>query len=88
MADPQEPLFLERETYRLRRLIDAARFLPFLGAALFIVPALWGGVQRTSAGLLYLFGVWIVLIVVAAHLARRLRPTRTDDRAADPEHQG
>ena len=34
-------VFLERETYRRRRIMDAARLLPLLGVALFALPLLW-----------------------------------------------
>lgn len=34
-------VFLERQTYRRRRLMDAARLLPALGALLMMVPLLW-----------------------------------------------
>jgi hypothetical protein len=64
------PVFLERQSYRRRRLMDAARLLPILGAALFAVPLLWpsgdelGGVP-TSVAIRYVFGVWAGLIVVS-----------------------
>ncbi|MCG7495211.1 hypothetical protein [Thalassobius sp. Cn5-15] len=56
------PLFLERRSYRLRRLMDAARLMPFLGALLFAVPLLWGandtGGVSSSRAMLYIFAVW------------------------------
>ena len=75
MSAPREPLFLERQTYRRRRLMDAARFLPFAGAFLFLAPILWAASARTATGTIYLFGIWLALIVVAALLARRLSTT-------------
>ncbi len=64
-------LFLERQSYRRRRLTDAARVLPFLGAALLVLPLLWpdhgvegGGVPLSSA-ILYIFACWIGLILVS-----------------------
>ena len=36
------PLYLARRSYRRRRLRDAARILPVLGAALMVVPILLG----------------------------------------------
>ena len=71
MREPIEPLFLARQTYRRRRLMDAARLLPWLGAFLFGLPLLWSA-PRTGSGLLYLFGAWLVLIVLSFALARRL----------------
>lgn len=75
MNDPRQPLFLERETYRQRRTTDAARLLPILGFLALCLPILWGGAggRFTSVGVIYLFGVWVVLIAVAMILARRLR---------------
>jgi hypothetical protein len=71
MRDPQEPLFLARGSYRRRRLQDAARLLPWLGGFLFALPLLWTG-ARTTVGLMYLFGAWVVLIGLALLLSRRL----------------
>ena len=36
-------VFLERQSYRRRRLMDAAKLLPLLGVLLFAVPLLWPG---------------------------------------------
>lgn len=75
------PVFLERQSYRRRRLMDAARLLPILGAALFAVPLLWptGGAEgiRMSAAITYVFGVWAALILISAGFgfaARRAQP--------------
>lgn len=70
------PLFLERGNYRQRRLGDAARLLPLLGAVLMMVPLMWadtaqGGGQ--AGRLIYVFAIWIGLIVLAAVLSHRLR---------------
>lgn len=64
------PVFLERQSYRRRRLMDAARLLPILGAALFAVPLLWPSVGApesvpTSVAIRYVFGVWAGLIVIS-----------------------
>ena len=69
MARP--PVFLERARYRRRRLGDAARLLPVLGAALFAFPLLWGA-HRTVGGLAYVFGAWGVLILLAVLISRLL----------------
>jgi len=61
-------VFLERQSYRRRRLMDAARLLPVLGALLFAVPLIWpragetGAVQSSDA-VIYIFTVWAVLIL-------------------------
>ena len=72
MKEPREPVFLARQSYRRRRLMDAARLLPLLGALLVFLPILWSPGGRTAAGLIYLFLVWLVLIGVVAVLSRRL----------------
>ena len=38
---PDRPLFLERASFRRRRLGDAARVLPVLAAILVLVPVWW-----------------------------------------------
>ena len=88
MNERREPLFLERENYRQRRTIDAARLLPILGFVALCLPILWGGgagggARVTSVGVIYLFGVWIVLISTALILARRLRRIDADQGAPD-----
>jgi len=76
------PLFLHRDTYRHRRLMDAARLLPLFGTALLLLPLLWAEDHATSSGAVYIFLAWIGLIAVAAVLSRRLSaPLRARDRA-------
>lgn len=74
MARPREPIFLGRETYRRRRLIDAMRLLPVVGLLLFFAPLLGAGVTGHGTAKLgvFLFSVWFGLIVVAAVLVRLL----------------
>ncbi|MEC3860387.1 hypothetical protein VK792_03750 [Mesobacterium sp. TK19101] len=70
------PVFVERQTYRQRRVMDAARMLPILGAFLWLLPLLWfssGGGPATSRAVLYIFGVWCLLIFGAALLSKGLR---------------
>lgn len=75
MSTPR-PLFVAREAYRRRRMIDAAGLLPILGALLFVLPLLWvgagGGAPRTSHVMLYLFAVWGGLVVLSALVTRSL----------------
>jgi hypothetical protein len=57
---PPQPLFLARELYRRRRLMDAARALPLAGAVFFMLPLIWlapaapepgpGGATGAAAG--------------------------------------
>jgi hypothetical protein len=73
----REPLFLARQTYRRRRVADAARLLPLLGVLLFMLPLLGaagagdGGAETgaTSTGGMYIFAVWAGLILAAALLS-------------------
>lgn len=74
MSAQRPSIFLERETYRRRRIMDAARLLPILGLALFAIPLLWptsddvaptGDPVPMSVAVLYIFGVWAFLIVMA-----------------------
>jgi hypothetical protein len=87
MREPVEPLFLARRTYRRRRLMDAARLLPWLGAFLFGLPVLWSA-PETAAGLLYLFGAWVVLIVLSFALVRRLSEGPGDGPGDGAERSG
>ncbi|MCE0506881.1 MULTISPECIES: hypothetical protein [unclassified Roseivivax] len=82
MSQPPDPrarppaFFLERQTYRRRRLQDAARLLPVIGIFAWLVPLLWprSGEEAPLMGsaLVYVFTVWILLIVAGALLSRRL----------------
>jgi len=75
---PRQPLFLARQGYRRRRMIDAALLLPMLGVFLIVLPILWtpqdAGDSETAREGIYLFLVWLGLIVAAFALARGLRP--------------
>lgn len=82
MKAPRNQLFLERRSYRQRRLGDAARMLPVLGLLLWLLPLFWGpdtsGAPRETAwDGIYLFVVWVGLIVLAAIMSRRLTPVAT-----------
>jgi len=65
------PTYLARRSYRQRRLRDAARMLPLLGAILWLLP-LAATSPRTGVTGLYLFGVWGILILLAGMLASRM----------------
>jgi len=81
------PLFLARRSYRRRRLMDAARLLPLLGAVLIGLPTLWhpGDTPEpdTARGLIYLFAVWALLVLAAAALARGLGPALDAEEEAE-----
>ncbi|WP_417839266.1 hypothetical protein [Tritonibacter scottomollicae] len=70
--------FVERRTYRRRRLMDISRLAPFIGALLFLVPLLWARQEldqsadvapgnqsgsSMSSAMIYIFSVWIGLIL-------------------------
>lgn len=71
----RSPMFLERRSYRLRRMKDAIRFLPVLGGALWMVPLLWPAANGAAQGdaeampmsmaLKYIFGIWFFLVLTA-----------------------
>lgn len=70
------PVFLERQSYRRRRAVDAARVLPLIGLLLWLVPLLWAeegdAAVRSSSAIIYLFGVWGLLVLGAVRLSSRL----------------
>jgi len=79
MRPPHSPQFLARDTYRIRRLMDAARFLPVLGLVLLLLPLMRHDPSTdappTAAESVYLFLVWIALIVAAFMMSLGLRRT-------------
>jgi len=81
------PLFLARRSYQRRRLMDAARLLPVLGAVLILLPGLWRPAETpdpdTGRGGLYLFIVWGALVVAAFTLARGLGPSLDAEEEAE-----
>lgn len=85
MARRVTPLFLKRRVYRQRRLRDAARLLPLLGAFLLLLPILWARPAESGASTaydgIYLFIVWLGLVVVAAALAPGLASDKAEDDA-------
>ena len=86
MRRPKRPLFLARAPYRRRRLRDAARLLPVLGAFLLLLPLLWTPTSRmamTSGDVIYFFSVWLALIAFAAAFAPGLRGGDTADDEED-----
>lgn len=81
------PLFVERQTYRRRRLVDAARALPVLGVLLWLLPLLWAVPSEptsASTGLIYVFSVWLGLPVIVGVLIRAMH-RRSD--SPDPEDE-
>lgn len=76
-------LFLERKSYRQRRLRDAVRMLPVFGIVLWFIPVMWtqgGETSTTNAdAMLFIFGGWMLLIVLCGVITRAMR---TDDDGA------
>lgn len=87
MREQGKPVFLARQTYRQRRIMDAARLLPIAGAFLFCVPILWAPATtagtETASGTIYLFAVWAGLIILAFALSRRLSAATQDKGTPD-----
>lgn len=70
---PDRPLFLERASFRRRRLGDAARILPIAATLLVLLPVWWVPQAASSAGgAVWLFGLWVTLIVAIWVLHRAL----------------
>lgn len=77
MVQDRAPVFLERQSYRRRRVGDAARVIPVIGGVLVMLPLLWPrdgeDTVSTVSAFLYVFGIWALMIGVAAVLAPFLR---------------
>lgn len=90
---PRSTEFLERNTYRLRRLMDAARFLPVFGLILLMLPLMRdsgdGDASRVGQEAVYLFVVWIAMVAAAflmsLGLRRALDAPAADLSPRDPE---
>jgi hypothetical protein len=85
-ARSANPVFLEPQTYRRRRLMDAARLLPAVGALLWMIPLLWptgssevANPVSMSTAILYIFAVWLGLILIAAGIWVRTRTGPSED---------
>jgi hypothetical protein len=83
---PQSPVFLERASYKQRRVKDAARLLPVLGIVLWGIPLLWqsDSTENTSNAdaLIYVFGVWVLLIGLSALIIQKMD---TDEVPSQPD---
>ncbi len=75
------PVFLQKASYRQRRLRDAAKLMPFLGIVLWAIPLAWsstdGDTPVGTNGLIYVFGVWVFLIILTGILASRIKSDRS-----------
>ena len=84
-------VFLERRSYRKRRMMDALRLLPVLGLLLWMLPIFWPSAEAAtgsvalSVAVTYVFAVWIVLIAIAFALSLVTRQSRQEtDPAIEP----
>ena len=75
---PGTPLFLERRSYRFRRLMDSVRMLPFIVLSFWMVPLLWPVHETVTAesvpmshALRYVFGAWLAAVILCFVLWRR-----------------
>ena len=79
MSGKYSPVFVQRGTYRRRRVADGARLLPVLGLILILIPLLWQiGIEpgdeitatgRTAWVMTYLFLIWLGLAMLAGVLS-------------------
>jgi hypothetical protein len=77
MSGERMPFFVDRQSYRRRRLADAARLMPVLGGMLFFLPLFWKGSEGgegvgTAAVMAYIFGAWALLALASGLLSRHL----------------
>ncbi|WP_071797951.1 hypothetical protein [Natronohydrobacter thiooxidans] len=77
MSRPPRPQFLARDSYRVRRLMDAARFLPVFGFVLLLLPLMRHSSDTeappTASEGVYLFLVWFGLVLAAFLMSLGLR---------------
>ena len=90
MSPERSPVFLERRSYRRRRVADAARLLPVAGGILLCVPLVWrgGASGGTVAAIIYVFGLWALLVAVSAFLSRNLCGSEEGDATGDDAGAG
>lgn len=87
MSDRLNIPFLERQSYRRRRLIDTIRIVPVLGAMLWSVPLLWptpeegGDTVASSDAIVYIFLVWLGLVLIGGGSAYMMK--RSDAQEED-----
>lgn len=86
---PKTPIFLQRTNYRQQRLRDAAKLMPIIGTILLALPLAWateGPDEKIgSNGLIYVFGVWVLLIIGTALLTSCMRRGTIDDDDRPPK---
>lgn len=83
-------IFLERRSYRQRRLMDALRLLPILGLLLWMLPLFWPleaplGPVGAARAIPYIFGVWALLIACSCALGVVLKARLSADVPVEDE---
>lgn len=79
---PGSRLFLEWESYRRKRAMDAGNLVPVLGVILFFLPVLIASGRESlpvSGAMIYVFAAWCVLIALSVWLSRLLSQPETSD---------
>jgi hypothetical protein len=76
MSD-DEPVTVNRNRSNLRKMRDSAALLPLLGLLVFVTPliTLFTSSQETTQlprSMLYVFGVWFLLIILAFLLSKAI----------------
>ncbi len=84
-ARSEKAVFLARASYRQRRLRDAMKVLPVVGVILWLFPLLWQGEGGTAVAVQYVFGVWVLLIALAAFLSAKLVPEAVGEASEDTD---
>ena len=75
----EQKLFVEPRNYRARRMVDGLRILPIVGIFLIAMPLFWGGSEtpiKSSNVMLFVFGVWAILILTNFIMTRRIGKER------------
>ena len=77
MSDAGQPLDLLNRSMEERRVRDMSAALPILGVLIFMTPIIRvfagaGTVLGLPVTFLFLFGCWLVLIMIARRLSHRL----------------
>ncbi len=65
------PVYLARRSYRQRRIRDAARMMPLAGAVLWLLPVFYVAPVTSGTGL-FIFGIWMLLILVAGAISAKI----------------
>ena len=82
MNTPKDKIFLPKDRYRNRRIIDAAKVIPFVTLFFGLMPIIWqseAAPNNLSTNFLYFVGLWILSIIVQVLITRALSRALDDD---------